>query len=47
MEVWNYQLYNLGENIILVLTFSGHVQFSPYILIAVNLVLVIFNLQLI
>ena len=35
------------ENTILVFIFWGHSQFSPYILITVNLVHVIFNLQLI
>ena len=28
----------IGENTILILTFWGHSQFSPYILITVNLV---------
>ena len=35
----------IGENIILVLTFWGHSQFDSYILLAVNLILFIFNLQ--
>ena len=34
-----------GENTVLVPTFWGHNQFSPYILVAVNLVPIIFNLQ--
>ena len=33
-----------GENTILVLTFWSHSQFSPYILVAVNLVPIIFSL---
>ena len=36
---------NEDENTILVLTFWGQSQFSPYIIIAVNLVPVIFKLQ--
>ena len=35
----------LGENTILVPIFWGYGQFGPYILVAVNLVQVIFNLQ--
>ena len=34
----------IGENIILIFTFWSHSQFGPYILVAVNLVSVIFNL---
>ena len=41
MSVWQ-KLF--GENIVLILTFLSHSQFSPYILIAVNLVFVIFSL---
>ena len=37
----------LGKNIILVPTFWSHGQFGPYILVAVNLVSIIFNLHLI
>ena len=33
-----------GENDILVPTFWGHSQFGLYILVAINLVLIIFNL---
>ena len=50
-----FDKYFLGENLILVHTFCGHSQFgplhfgssqfSPYILAAINLVLIIFNLQ--
>ena len=36
---------NIDENTILVLTFWVHNQFDPYILVADNLVFVIFNLQ--
>ena len=36
---------NLGKNTILVPTCWDHDQFSPYIFIAVNLVLAIFNLR--
>ena len=38
------KLNNKGKNTILVLTLWGHDQFGPYILVAVNLVHVIFNL---
>ena len=37
--------YVFGENTILVPTFWSHSQFSPYILVLVNLVHIIFNLQ--
>ena len=37
--------HNLGENAILIPTFWGHCQFSTYILVAVNLIPIIFNLQ--
>ena len=36
---------NVGENTILVLTFWGHGQFGPYILVVINLVHVIFKLE--
>ena len=39
--------HNLGENIVLVPIFWGYSQFNTYILIAVNLIYIIFNLQLI
>ena len=39
------QKFILGENTILILTFWGHNQFGPYILVTVNLVPTIFNLQ--
>ena len=38
-------IYIHGENTILVPIFWSHSQFSPYILVAINLVPVIFNLQ--
>ena len=34
----------IGENIILVSTFGGYCQFSPRILVVVNLVFIIFNI---
>ena len=37
--------YNLGKNTILVPIFWGHCQFSPNILVAVNLAPVIFKLE--
>ena len=40
-----YHEFYLGENTILISTFWGNSQFGPYILIAVNLVFIIFNLQ--
>ena len=43
MDLW--LVYNIGKKTILVLTFWGHSQFGPYILIAINLLSVIFNLQ--
>ena len=39
------QTYFLGKNTILVPTFWGHNQFGPYILVAINLIPIIFNLQ--
>ena len=42
-----YIYYFYGKNIILVLTFFCHGQFSLYILVAINLVPFILNLQLI
>ena len=36
-----------AKNTRLILIFLGHSQFGPYILVAINLVLVIFNVELI
>ena len=45
-EEYSYYLFLFffGENTILVSTFWGYGQFGPYILVAVNLVPIIFNL---
>ena len=40
-----YSKYILGENTTLVPTFWSPSQFDPYILVADNLILVIFNMQ--
>ena len=44
-EVFPSVSFKFGENTILVPTFLGHGQFSPYILVAVNLVPVIFKFE--
>ena len=46
MQIKKKKLYFIfGENIILVPIFWGHGQFGPYILVAVHMILVIFNFQ--